>query len=88
MVEAEALIYTLAGRLQVVEEDKVGNTPAKLEWKAVQTFDTLSDTVAENEVDSLGDTQMEVNGKALDYQMADWQADGKVDKLGDISQRR
>lgn len=54
----------------------------------MQTFDTLSDTVAENEVDSLGDTQIEVNAKALDYQMADRQADGKVDKLGDIRQRR
>ena len=39
----------------------------------------MSDTVAENEVESLGDTQVELNTKALDYQ---------VGKLGDIAQHR
>ena len=48
----------------------------------------MSDTVADNEVESLGDKQVEVNAKALDYQMADRQAEVKVEKLGDTSQRR
>ena len=111
-VDAETLIYTLADRLPVVEEDKVGNTPAKeskavldtlaaketevkihtrgdtlSKLKNIETFDTLSHPVAENEVESLGDTQIEVNAKALDYQMPDREAEVKVDKLGDTSQR-
>ena len=48
----------------------------------------MSDTVAENEVESLGDTQVELNTKALDYQMADRQEEVKVEKLGDTGQRR
>ena len=32
-IAAETLIYTLADRLPVVEEEKVGNTQAKVEWK-------------------------------------------------------
>ena len=48
----------------------------------------MSDTVAENEVESLCDTQIEVNVKALDYQMADRKAEVNVEKLGDTSQHR
>ena len=39
-VNTERLIYTLAYRLPVVEKEKVGNTPAKVECKAV--VDTLA----------------------------------------------
>ena len=34
-VDAETLIYTLTDRLPVVEEEKVGIMPAKVECKAV-----------------------------------------------------
>ena len=87
------LIYALADRLPVVEDEKVSKTSAKMLCKAVldtlaaretevkahtpvntvsdlkgiETLDTLSDTVAENEVESLGDKEVEVNAKALDY---------------------
>ena len=58
------------------------------ELKGIETLDTLSDTVAEKAVESLGNKKVEVNAKALHYQMADRQAEVKVDKLGDTSQRR
>ena len=79
-----------------MEEEIVGNTPTKVEFKAVldtlaatetdikvhtlgdtlselngmETFHTLSYTVAENEVKSLCNTQVEVDTKAVDYPMA------------------
>ena len=87
-VDAETLIYALTDRLPVVEKEKVGNTPAKVECKAVldelsdrekkvkvhtlselkgmEMLDTFNDKIAGNEVESLGDTQVEVNAKALD----------------------
>ena len=58
------------------------------ELKGIETFNTLCDTVAGNEVQSLGDPQVEVNAKAPDKQMADWQAEVKVEKLGYAGQRR
>ena len=80
----ETIIYALADKLLVVEDEKVGNISAKVECKAVldtlaaretevkvhilgntvselkgiETLDTLSDTVAENEIESLGDKQL------------------------------
>ena len=36
------------------------------ELKGIETFNTLCDTVAGKEVQSLGDTQVEVNAKAPD----------------------
>ena len=116
-VDGQTLCYTLAevdDREQVVDDEKVGETSAKVECKAVldkmaarktevkvhtlvntvselrgiETLDTLSDTVAENEVESLGDKQVEIKAKALEYQMAERQAEVKVEKLGDTSQRR
>ena len=113
-VDDETIIYALADKLLVVEDQKVGNISAKVECKAVfdtlaaretevmihtlrntvselkgiETLDTLSDTVAEKAVESLGNKQVEVNAKALHYHMADRQAEVKVDKLGDTSQRR
>ena len=87
-VDDETLIYALTDRLPVVEKEKVGNTPAKVECKAVldelsdrekkvkvhtlselkgmEMLDTFNDKIAGNEVESLGDTQVEVNAKALD----------------------
>ena len=111
-VDAKTLIYALTDRLPVVEEAKVGNTPAKVESKAVldalaarekavnghrlgdplsklkgiETLDTLCDTVAENELESLGDKQVEVNAKALDYQIPDTEKarEWQVNTFGDL----
>ena len=44
------------------------------ELKGIETLNTFSDTVAENEVESLGNKPVKVNANALDYQMADRQA--------------
>ena len=83
-MDDETIIYALADKLLVVEDEKVGNISAKVECKAVldtlaaretevkvhilgntvselkgiETLDTLSDTVAENEIESLGDKQL------------------------------
>ena len=51
----------------------------------METVHTLSDTVAEHEEESFEDTQVKVNTMALDYQMADRQAEVKVEKLSDTS---
>ena len=48
----------------------------------------MSDIVAENEDDSLEDIQVIAKTKALDYQMSDRQAELRVGKLGDTSQRQ
>ena len=56
--------------------------------KSMETLHTLKDTVAENEIQSLGDTQLEENLKALHYQIIARQAEVKCEKLGDTSQRR
>lgn len=48
----------------------------------------MSDIVAENEDDSLEDIQVIVKTKALDHQMSDRQAELRVGKLGDTSQRQ
>ena len=82
----KAVLDTLAARETEVKAHTPVNTVSDL--KGIETLDTLSDTVAENEVESLGDKEVEVNAKALDYQMADREADVKVEKLGAISQRR
>ena len=94
-MDDEAIIYALADKLLVVEDEKVGNISAKVECKAVldtlaaretevmihtlrntvselkgiETLDTLSDTVAENEVESLGNKQVKVNAEASDRQV-------------------
>ena len=43
---------------------------------------------AENEVESLSDTQVEENSKALEYGITNRQAKVKVKKVGDTSQRQ
>ena len=58
------------------------------EVKGMETLHTLKDTVPENEIQSLGDTQLEGNAKALDYQIIARQGEVKVGKLGDIRQSR
>ena len=71
-VKCKAVLDTLAARETDVKVHTLGNTVYGL--KSIETLDTLSDTVAENEIESLGNKQVKVNAKALDYQMADRQA--------------
>jgi len=103
-VDAETLRYPLTDRLQVLQEEKVGNMPTKLECKAV--LDTLASRETEVKVHTLCDTLSElkgmetlhtftvtvakndVNAKALHYQMAARQTEVKIEKLGETSQRR
>ena len=70
-VKCKAVLDTLAARETDVKVHTLGNTVYEL--KSIETLDTLSDTVAENEIESLGIKQVKVNAKALDYQMADRQ---------------
>ena len=70
-VKCKAVLDTLAARETDVKVHTLGNTAYEL--KSIETLDTLSDTVAENEIESLGIKQVKVNAKALDYQMADRQ---------------
>ena len=85
-VECEAVLDTLAARETQVKVHTFENTVSEL--KGIETLHLLSDTVAENEVDLLGDKKVDVNAKALDYQMGDRQAEVKVEKLCDTSERR
>ena len=70
-VKCKAVLDTLAARETDVKVHTLGNTAYEL--KSIETLDTLSDTVAENEIESLGIKQVKVNAEALDYQMADRQ---------------
>ena len=70
-VKCKAVLDTLAARETEVKVHILGSTVYEL--KSIETLDTLSDTVAENEIESLGNKQVKVNAKALDYQMADRQ---------------
>ena len=71
-VKCKAVLDTLAAREREVKVHTLGKTVSEL--KGIETLNTLSDTVAENEVESLGNKQVKVNANALDYQMADRQA--------------
>ena len=55
-VECKAVLDTLAARETEVKVHILGNTVSEL--KGIETLDTLSDTVAENEIESLGDKQL------------------------------
>lgn len=55
---------TRAARETAIKVHTFGDTPSEL--NGMETFDTLSDKVADNEVESLGDSKVEVNTKALD----------------------
>ena len=71
-VKCKAVLDTLVAREREVKVHTLGNTVSEL--KGIETLNTFSDTVAENEVESLGNKQVKVNANALDYQMADRQA--------------
>ena len=79
------MLDILAARETEVKVHTLVNTVSEL--KGIKTLDTFRDTVAKKEVESLGDKQVKVNAKALDYQMGVRQAKVKVEKVGDTSQR-
>ena len=79
-VDAETLIYTLADRLPVVEEDKVGNTPAK-ESKAV--LDTLAAKETEVKIHTLGDTLSKLKNIETFDTLSHPVAENEVESLGD-----
>ena len=54
----------------------------------MEAINTFNNAAAENNIESLGDKQVEVNFKALDYQMADRQREVKVWKPSYTSQRQ
>ena len=66
-VKCKAVLDTLAAREREVKVHTLGNTVSEL--KGIETLDTLSDTVAENEVESLGNKQVKVNAEASDRQV-------------------
>ena len=49
----------------------------------METLHTLKNTVAENKIHSLGDTQLDGNAKALYYQIVASQAELNCEKLVD-----
>ena len=53
------------------------------ELKGMETLHTLKNTVAENKIHSLGDTQLDGNAKAFYYQIVASQAKVNCEKLGD-----
>ena len=83
-VESKAVLDALAAREKAVNGHRLGDPLSKL--KGIETLDTLCDTVAENEVESLGDKQVEVNAKALDYQIPDTEKarEWQVNTFGDL----
>ena len=59
----------------------LSDTVGKL--KNMKTLHTLKNTVAENKIHSLGDTQLDGNAKALYYQIVASQAELNCEKLVD-----
>ena len=53
------------------------------ELKGMETLHALKNTVAENKIRSLSDTQLDGNAKALYYQIVASQAKVNCEKLGD-----
>ena len=85
-VQCKEVLDISADRKSEVGVHSLGDTLSEL--KGMQTLHTLSVTVAEDEVELLGDTQLEVNTKALGYRITDRKAEVQVKKLGDSSQHR
>ena len=84
-VYAKRLIYTLADRLLVVEEKKVGNTPAKVECKAI--LNTLAAREKEIKAHTLGDTLSELKCMEMFDILSDTVALNEVESLGDTQSK-
>lgn len=68
-VDCKAMLDTLAAREKEVEVHTLGDRVSEI--RGIKMLDTLSDRVAVNKVESLGETQVKVIVNALDYEMAD-----------------
>ena len=64
-VECKAVLETLAAKETEVKVHTLGDTLPEL--KDMQRLHAVNDTVAENDGVSVGDAQVEINAKALDY---------------------
>ena len=82
-VECKAVLETLAAIETDVKVHTLGDTLPEL--KVMQRLHALNDTVAENDGVSLGDTQVEINAKALDYEMTNKEEEVKLEIFGDTS---
>ena len=78
---AERLIYTLAERLLVVEKEKIGKTPAKVECKAM--LNTLAAREKKIKVRTLVDTLFELKCMKMLDTLSDTVAVNEVESLGD-----
>ena len=85
-VECKAVLETLAAKETDVKVHTLGDTLPEL--KVMQRLHSLNDTVGENDGVSLGDTQVEINFKALDYEMTNNEEEIKLEIFGDTRQRR
>ena len=81
-LDAETLICALADRLRVVEEELVGNTPTKVECKAV--LERLAAKETEVKIQTLGYTLSELKGMEALHTLSDTVAANKVESPGDI----
>ena len=71
---------------QKLRSHTLGDTLPEL--KVMQRLHSLNDTIAENEGVSLADTQVEINAKALDYEMTNKEEEVKVEIIADTRQRQ
>ena len=85
-VECKAVLETPAAKETEVKVHTLGDTLPEL--KDMQRLHAVNDTVAENDGVSLGDTQVEINAKALDYEMTNKEEEVKLEIIGDTRQRR
>ena len=85
-VECKAVLETPAAKETEVKVHTLGDTLPEL--KVMQRLHSLNDTIAENEGVSLADTQVEINAKALDYEMTNKEEEVKVEIIGDTRQRQ
>ena len=85
-VEWKAVLATLVAKETEVKDHTLGYTLSEL--KGMKMLETLSDKVALNVFESLGDTEVKVNTKTLVYQVSDREAEVKVDKLGETRQQQ
>ena len=85
-VECKAVLETLAAKETEVKVHTLGDTLPEL--KVMQRLHPLNDTIAENDGVSLADTQVEINAKALDYEMTNKEEEVKLEIFGDTRQRR
>ena len=85
-VDAETLIYALTDRLPVVEKEKVGNIPAKMECKMV--LNTLAARQTEVKVHTFGNTPSELKGMETLHTLKDTVAENEIQSFATHSLRK